>query len=465
MDQPRPQRQSSSPAYPSTHAFPYAASESVADLTLLADLIDSRSGWCEGQRQSDEQIEEQCKGKPRAIRNAIRSYYENLNYVLDGMRQADVVVESQFPAEVMRRFGTIEEVQQVKGKPSKRGRRNGGYPTPSSTPRRSHTQFLHLLSTSAVSSGGRGYSALPQLDGYSSEEEEDGDAEPSSVDAATDRRRRPHRRPRKQGSQDLESGTRRPSSSVLNLANLWGFSRPGPAALVHSDEESGFDSDSEPEPEGPGPGKKNAGERSGLVDRGRGKDYGTNKAARAPKASAVVRERTSDAGKEVTSVENAEPGSAEGSLDRALSEQRQQRKVKQSVRKDAIMKAGHHPEASGSTTTVVASEDNEERDRLTALPPGGKRERDRLELRRAVPGWEEQEEGEEKSVQFAINSKWHIEDKDSFQVHSGKTHASPSNTPSSQSICSSTSSSWRARQSPSSPPRQSPSWPPWSTPP
>lgn len=407
LDQPRQQRGSSSPGYPSTHAFPYAASESVADLTLLADLIDSRSGWCEGQRQSEEQIEEQCKGKPRAIRNAIRDYYENLNYVLDGMRQADVVVESQFPAEVMRRFGTIEEVQQVKGKPNKRTRRNPAYPTPSSTPRRSHTQFLHLLSTSTVSSGGRGYPALAQPDGYSSEEEGGADGEPSSIEAAVDRRRRPRRRPRPKGSQDLESGTRKPSNSVLNLASLWGFNRPGPTAPVHSDEESGFDSDSEPEPEGAGPGQKKASERSGLIDRGRKRDYGTNKgAAGAPKSSAVVRERASDAGNDLTSVENAEPGSAEGSLDRALSEQRQQQKVKQNVRKDAIMKAGNHPEASGSSTTAVASEDNEERDRLTALPPGGKRERDRLELRRAVPGWEEQEEGEEKSVQFAINSEW-----------------------------------------------------------
>ncbi|PWN20196.1 hypothetical protein BCV69DRAFT_312806 [Microstroma glucosiphilum] len=404
LDHHRHQRGSSSPGYPGTHAFPYAASESVADLTLLADLIDSRSGWCEGQRQSEEQIEEQCQGKPRAIRNALRSYYENLNYVLDGMRQADVVVESQFPAEVMRRFGTVEEVQQVKGKPNKRSRRNPAYPTPSSTPRRSHTQFLHLLSTSAVSSGGRGYSNLSHTDGYSSEEEEGAEGGPSSADAPTDRRRRPRRRPLKKSIQDLESGTRRPSSSVLNLASLWGFTRPNPTAPVNTDEESGFDSDSEPEPEGAGPGQKKAGERSGLIDRGRKREYGTNKGtARTTPSSAIVRERTSDAGKEITSVENPEPGSAEGSLDRALSEQRQQRKVKQDVRKDAIMKAGHHPEASGSTTTAVASEDNEERDRLTALPPGGKRERDRLELRRAVPGWEEQEEGEEKSVQFAIN--------------------------------------------------------------
>ena len=59
---------------------------------------------------SDEQIEEQCQGKSRSVARDLREFYEKQNYIIDGWRAADIVVDSQFPAEVMRRFGTVEEV-------------------------------------------------------------------------------------------------------------------------------------------------------------------------------------------------------------------------------------------------------------------------------------------------------------------------------------------------------------------
>lgn len=86
--------------HPSRHDFPYSASSSVADLSLLAGLVDDRSGWCEGNRISEEEIGARCNGKKRAVRKGLQEYYENLNYVLDGWRQADIVVDSQVSGKI-----------------------------------------------------------------------------------------------------------------------------------------------------------------------------------------------------------------------------------------------------------------------------------------------------------------------------------------------------------------------------
>lgn len=86
---------SHSSSHPHHHPFPYAASSAIADLALLADLVDDREDWCEHLRVSDEQVEEQCKGKTRSVKTQLREFYEKQNYILDGFRQADVVIGSQ----------------------------------------------------------------------------------------------------------------------------------------------------------------------------------------------------------------------------------------------------------------------------------------------------------------------------------------------------------------------------------
>lgn len=72
-------------------------SSSLQSLQAFAQLIDSRSGSYECCRMSEEQL--------AGIRNAgVRAFYVRQNALLDGWREVDEILESQFPAEVMRRF-------------------------------------------------------------------------------------------------------------------------------------------------------------------------------------------------------------------------------------------------------------------------------------------------------------------------------------------------------------------------
>ncbi|KOS14265.1 cation diffusion facilitator [Malassezia pachydermatis] len=72
-------------------------SDSIASLRAFAQIIDGRSGYFEDVRKTDDEI--------RAIKNAdVRAFYEGQNAVLDGWREVDEVLESQFPTEIMRRF-------------------------------------------------------------------------------------------------------------------------------------------------------------------------------------------------------------------------------------------------------------------------------------------------------------------------------------------------------------------------
>ncbi|CAO1627421.1 unnamed protein product [Jaminaea pallidilutea] len=464
------------------HPFPHAASSSVADLSLLADLVDHRSGWGEDKRMSDEAIAAQCKGKSRAVKRGLQEYYSEMNYILDGWRTADIIIESQFPAEVMRRFGTVEEVQQALGKSKaldqwSRSTDLRRVAVGSGSNRTgSHTQLRHLLATSSAPGTPDGYHS-PGLGMTSSDDEDDR--------RHRGRQRYDHRYHRhhadghgdeergyddhdERGAGNESFGTR--AAQAFGLGSLWfrsgggrrtshsgedHVSKPSPSpeasykkrssnALksgqpysdqpyqssrqmppskqprAKSDEESGFDSDSEPEPEGAGPKVRQAQEerksllRDGAGERGRTKlknqNYGstadqtnsTNNGgnARVAGGTIVVRAFT-PSGRQPISVENLEPDSQEGSLDRQLKSQKEQQHAV--TERKAQQVAG----LTGSEDVAVSTppgndEDDERRDQLADLP-GGKRERDRLLLRQAVPGWEEREEREERSVQFAIN--------------------------------------------------------------
>ena len=71
--------------------------DSLLSLEALARIIDSRSGYYEECRVGPEQL--------RSIRSSdVRSFYQSQNEVLDGWREVDEILESQFPMEVMRRF-------------------------------------------------------------------------------------------------------------------------------------------------------------------------------------------------------------------------------------------------------------------------------------------------------------------------------------------------------------------------
>lgn len=72
-------------------------SDSLRSLRAFAQLIDARSGYYEEARKSESEL--------REIKNSnLREYYTRQNEILDGWREVDEVLESQFPMEVMRRF-------------------------------------------------------------------------------------------------------------------------------------------------------------------------------------------------------------------------------------------------------------------------------------------------------------------------------------------------------------------------
>ncbi|UZJ57377.1 hypothetical protein CBS101457_006697 [Exobasidium rhododendri] len=86
--------------------------QSLQDLTILNSLVDDRTGYYEEQRVTDEFISKATKGKKNG--SEILAYYERMNGILDGWREVDEILDSQFLEEVMRRFGTVEEVERMK---------------------------------------------------------------------------------------------------------------------------------------------------------------------------------------------------------------------------------------------------------------------------------------------------------------------------------------------------------------
>ncbi|WFD29480.1 hypothetical protein MSPP1_000489 [Malassezia sp. CBS 17886] len=71
-------------------------------MQALARIIDTRSGYYEERRLALEQL-------ARIKHAGVRAYYEEQNEVLDGWREVDEILESQFPTEVMRRFAVPQQ--------------------------------------------------------------------------------------------------------------------------------------------------------------------------------------------------------------------------------------------------------------------------------------------------------------------------------------------------------------------
>ncbi|WFD00649.1 hypothetical protein MYAM1_003400 [Malassezia yamatoensis] len=84
-------------------------SNSIRSLQALARLIDHRSGYYEESRKDQEDID-------RIPKWDVRQFYEKQNLVLDGWREVDEVLESQFPQEVMRRFVMPPTSQNLPGR-------------------------------------------------------------------------------------------------------------------------------------------------------------------------------------------------------------------------------------------------------------------------------------------------------------------------------------------------------------
>ncbi|KAE8219648.1 hypothetical protein CF319_g6695 [Tilletia indica] len=97
------------------HGFPQRV-ESLCDVTALANLVDDRGGQYESFGLNEDQVREHVKKAPKKIRSALQEYYDSQMEIIDGWREADEILESSFPAEVLRRYGTEDDVERFLAK-------------------------------------------------------------------------------------------------------------------------------------------------------------------------------------------------------------------------------------------------------------------------------------------------------------------------------------------------------------
>ncbi|KAK0533555.1 hypothetical protein OC835_002978 [Tilletia horrida] len=92
------------------HGFP-ARVESLCDVTALVDLVDDRGGWYEQLPLNEDTVREHVQRAPKKVRSALQEYYDSQMEIIDGWREADEILESAFPTEVLRRYGTEDDVE------------------------------------------------------------------------------------------------------------------------------------------------------------------------------------------------------------------------------------------------------------------------------------------------------------------------------------------------------------------
>ncbi|KAK0561552.1 hypothetical protein OC861_005762 [Tilletia horrida] len=92
------------------HGFPTRV-ESLCDITALEALVDDRGGKYEEYGLDEERVKEHVRAAPKKVRAALQEYYDSQLEILEGWREADEILESSFPKEVLRRFGTDQDVQ------------------------------------------------------------------------------------------------------------------------------------------------------------------------------------------------------------------------------------------------------------------------------------------------------------------------------------------------------------------
>lgn len=415
------------------HTFPHFASQSLRDLQALTSLVDSRSGWYEDSRISDTELDqlttrESRKKNNRSKANAkgLKAYYEKLNTILDGWREADEIVDSQFPAEVLKRFGDVddEEIKRVAREGLVRGNKYkfGGGSKKSRRKRKDR-----LLKSGLKSNGGS------EVDGNASDDEGEDDEE-DEVPSQQHQHQRIDLDDNAVGTSDDEDdglvfGTKSKKPSAAS-------SRRGSFAKAisgwFSPSSKGKDSTSFPNQRGRkqsrdleqgilsnhssalnsrdvSPSKKQQPRNPNQLNYGSiGNGDSTNKAG-------IVRSRDLPTG-EINSLEHQGVTHSDeelGSLDRKLALQRELKKEKEK-RKDQVIKQYHASKQSfengedqpllkdGMEVPNVAVELSraEENERSKS------RSNERRSLLDAVPGQALKQVTAEKNAQFAINSEF-----------------------------------------------------------
>lgn len=379
----------------------------MQDLTVLNSLIDDRTGYNEDKRISEESIGDVIRGKKNG--GDIKAYYERMNSILDGWRGVDEILDSQFPKEVMRRFGTIEEVEQMKGGKNKRmtltaqgsGDEDSGYEEESEVESdeqvsRPFHRRNTLTARAASALSGFWFGSTPSKSKERKPRVED---EESTLVASPKQTDFLQSRPSYGATSNLAST--KPSLSPIHQDSGEVSPSPNPTAqdevqpkeqvhpkagVVKAEGEGNRPIAVENDPEA-------------IKQQGRVRKAEENK--RRHKSIIVdMHKDTSDTDDEMDSEDFVD----EGSLDRKLASEREERKARSKQRTVVVPGTGGMQVRVNGKSLSPSDNGSEQGGKKKKKPtPGGKSERERLKLLQHVPGRAEREDERERAANFAIN--------------------------------------------------------------
>ncbi|PWN45904.1 hypothetical protein IE81DRAFT_129900 [Ceraceosorus guamensis] len=439
------------------HAFPHHAADSLRDLSALADLIDDRTGWYEDSRVTDEQVSAACRAaKERGNgdnRAGIREFYAKQNAILDSWRECDLILDSQFPEEVIKRFGDVEtdlndrHARRPGAIPSHVWNADTGYSSEDDTSddgigrrfgakgRRDSKGSLTAATSALFSGFWFGASAKEKerrhRNGSAEIDEESGlmhpepqsprgrAATPSQGYGSTASSSAPQSAPPLSNNfakghgltaiEDVEGGQTQQAKSDPGKAGVVRATTPRGtriAALEHVPRTAG---------KGNGAMKSGTAVQNGSkpATNGDGSAAGRSRASTKGSSSSHDPEQDDELGGYEDEVEDDEEDEEEpeGSLDRKLAMERAERKARQRQRKKEIhvptvgkiqlQRSTSTGRASRSDATSAQVDEQASRDNVAI--PGGQREQERRKLLAYVPGKADRDQEEERKSQFAIN--------------------------------------------------------------
>lgn len=361
------------------------------------------------------------------------AYYERMNLILDGWREVDEIVDSQFPAEVMRRFGDVneEEVKKIQQEGLRRSRAKA------KSLKKKRKTGRGMAKTGA---GGGGLRDGSELDGNISDRSNSDSSleenENAFGDSTDDEEGLVFG-----GKKDLK-GKSLPGSRRGSFAKAFtGWFSPvkqdssnGRGRKIRDLEQGNSSSRNQSPFEGRNTLIGNAGISSlsetelnkSNSQRGRTLTYGSTSTSQSltrpqeskPKAG-IVRSIDPATG-QANSLENPPPNNSEeiGSLDRELANQREEKKEKE-IKKDTLLKEAGFLKKDGEDENQPLLAKDYEDVKSQIKPPKSAveisrerenertmdRSRERRSLLDSVPGQAEKQAKAEGDAQFAINSE------------------------------------------------------------
>lgn len=376
---------------------------SIQDLSVLNTLVDERTGYYEEKRATEEFL--QSIGKRKKIGASLRAYYERMNTILDGWREVDEILDSHFPEEVMRRFGTVEEVEETK----RRGRKrlpwlensdegeDSGYQEESELDSEDEGG-VHLKRNESFTA--RAASALSGFwfgtpTSHKSNKIKANDEESALINNSS---RNIHE----------YSPSLRKSRPNYGTTNSFRASGQGLATIEDTETSNAKDGRrSDP----PAAGDVLIEEDGDVKAVAVGNDPNalkekaklSLKAARDKRKSAIL-PANSDTDDEMTTEDDGSEAVDAGSLDRKLANEREERKARSKRRDVVIPGTGGQVTRINGRSTSTGNESSENRAKQKQKnTPGGLSERERRKLLEHVPGRAEKEDERERGARFAIN--------------------------------------------------------------